>query len=112
MGWRPFLIGGLVGGGAAGATTFFFMAVLHREPPAVLVPIVAVGLGMMAAHFTRLMTQPEATEPEPDESVSEQTVGRVCSVCDDKIRVVGDSAECDDCGGVFHDGCFDDHACA
>ncbi len=112
MGWRAILVAGLVGGGAAGATTFFFLAVLNREPPTLLVPLVAVGLGMAAGHFVRLMTAPAAESEATDDPGTEQTVGTICSVCHSKIRIVGDAARCDDCRGVFHDHCFDDHDCA
>jgi L-lactate permease len=112
MGWRAILAAALVGGGAAGATTFFFLAVLGREPPTLLVPIVAVGLGMAAAHFVRIMSADPAAEDDEEDAAEEQTVGRVCAVCAAKIRIAGDAAECDDCGGVFHDDCFDEHVCA
>lgn len=111
MEWRPIVVGALVGGGAAGTTTFFFMAVLGREPPTLLVPIIAVGLGMGAAHAVRIMSaDPDIDEEE--EPAADQTVGKVCAVCDAKIRLTLDATECEDCGGVFHEHCFDDHDCA
>jgi len=101
----------LVGGGAAGVTTWFFLAVLNRDPPTLLVPIVAVGLGMFTAHMVRTLTA-EPEEAVDDEPAPKQTVGQSCSVCATRIRIAREAAECDDCGGVFHDDCFDDHVCA
>lgn len=110
MGWRAIVVGAIVGGGAGGATTLLFLAILHREPPRMLPAIVGIVLGMVAAHYVRLLTAPAATE-SPEEPAPVATVGRVCTVCDSKIRVVLDATECDDCGDVFHDGCFEDHPC-